>query len=93
MHNFGHGFLQTIERAFHTQRALLQNVRIDHGGAQVGVAEQFLDGPNIAAGLQKMRREAVSKRVRSHSFLDVSILDRPTQRLAKNAFMQMMAMR
>ena len=35
---------QLIERAQHAPAAAIQHVGVNHGGVEVGVAEQFLDG-------------------------------------------------
>jgi hypothetical protein len=36
--------LQRIYRAYHAQGAFVQDMGIDHGSLDVGVAEEFLDG-------------------------------------------------
>lgn len=36
--------LQGIDGAYHAQGAFIQEVGIDHGGLDVGVTEEFLDG-------------------------------------------------
>ena len=35
--------------------AFVQHLRVDHGGADVLVTEQFLDGPDIVPGLKEVR--------------------------------------
>jgi len=40
-----------IERATHALAAALQHMRIDHGGADILVAQEFLHGTNIIATL------------------------------------------
>jgi len=52
--------LQRIERASHGAATELENVRVDHGGAHVAVAEQFLHGADVVAGLQQMRGERMA---------------------------------
>jgi hypothetical protein len=44
-----------VERARDAERAAVQDVRIDLRGANVRVAQQFLDGPNVVAALEKVR--------------------------------------
>ena len=48
----------------------IKDVGVDHGGAHVGVAEQFLHGANIVVALQQMRRERMAQRVRGGRFGD-----------------------
>ena len=44
--------------------AIAGHVRVNLGGADAGVAEQFLDDAQVRAVLQQMRREAVPEHVR-----------------------------
>src|SRR5437868_3705917 len=44
-------------RALHPARPALQHVGINHGGAHVRMAQQFLYGANIVARFQQMRAE------------------------------------
>ena len=39
---------------------------IDHGGADIAVAQQFLHGPNVRASLQKMCGERMAQSVNRH---------------------------
>src|SRR5262245_65259749 len=48
-----------LEWAAHGFRTTIQDVGIDHGGLHILVPEQFLHGPNIVAGFQQLRGEAV----------------------------------
>jgi len=52
--------LQRIERTSHGAATELEDVRVDHGGAHVAVAEQFLHGADVVAGLQQMRGERMA---------------------------------
>ncbi len=51
---------QLVDRASHAATAFVENVRVDHRRAHVGVAEQFLDGPDVVASLQQMSCERMS---------------------------------
>ena len=51
----------SIERASHAESASVQYVGIDHGRGHVAVAEQFLYGPNVLAGVEQVSRERVSE--------------------------------
>ena len=45
---------ESIERAFDSEGARLYDVGVNHCGAEVGVAEQFLNGSDVGAGLEKV---------------------------------------
>jgi hypothetical protein len=51
---------ELVERAPDAVAALIEDVRVNHRGGHVYVAEQFLDGPDVVAGLQQVRRERVA---------------------------------
>jgi hypothetical protein len=61
--------------------ALFQNVDVLHGGAQLLVAREPLNGPDIGAVLQQVRRKGVSKGMAGGPLLDVGrvggLLDGP----------------
>ena len=48
----------------------LRQVDVNHGFAQVGVAEQQLDGAQVGAGFEQMCGEAVAKGVRMERLVD-----------------------
>lgn len=50
---------QPIRRALDAIRAALANVGVDHRGADVGVAEEFLDRSDICPGLEEVGGEGV----------------------------------
>ncbi len=47
----------------------VEDVSVDHGGADVFVAEEFLHGANVVAVLQQMRSEAVTEGVAAGGFV------------------------
>jgi len=53
----GAGF--AVERTAHGLRALAHDVRVDHGGLEIRVAEQLLDRADVVTILEQMRGEAV----------------------------------
>jgi hypothetical protein len=57
--------MEIIQGAGHALAALLEDMRVNHGGGHVGVAQQFLDGADIRAPLQEVRRKAVPEGVRT----------------------------
>jgi len=54
------GGSEAIERALHTGATLAQDMSVDHGGGNVLMAEQFLDGADIGAALECMGCKAVT---------------------------------
>jgi hypothetical protein len=57
----GSGSRQIVQRAGHTLPALLEHVRVDHRGGHIGMAQQFLDGADVRAPLQEVRRKLCRK--------------------------------
>lgn len=57
----GHMASERVHRAPNTQPALVQHVRVDHGRPNIRMTEQLLHGPDVRAGLQQMRRKAVTQ--------------------------------
>ena len=60
----------SIQRAFDRQSAALEDVGVDHGGADILVAEQFLNGADIVPVLEKMRGEGMAKGVAGDALFD-----------------------
>ena len=50
----------SVEGASDTESTAVQYVGIDHGRGHVAVAEQFLDGSDVLAGFEQVRREGVA---------------------------------
>ena len=46
------------------------DVRVDLGRLAAGVAEEFLDVPEVGASFQNVCREGVAEGMRCHRFLD-----------------------
>jgi hypothetical protein len=55
--------VRSIEGAAHPEGAAVEDVGVDHGGSHAVVAEEFLDGADIVAGLEEVRRKAVTQGV------------------------------
>ena len=51
---------QGVEGALHAAPAAVEDMRVDHGGRDVGVPQEFLDGPDVVATLEEVGSEAVS---------------------------------
>ncbi len=58
------GALELVDRALDPQGASLENVGVDHGRADVLVAEERLDGSDVGSILEQMRCEGVTEGVR-----------------------------
>ena len=54
---------------------LMQDVGVDHGGADVRVPQQGLGGANVRASLQEMSGKAVPGRMRTDPFADSRLAD------------------
>ena len=55
---------QAVQRAAHRAAAHAQHVGVDHRGADVGVAQQFLHGADVVTRLQQMGGKRMAQRVR-----------------------------
>ena len=51
----------SVEGAADTEATAVQDVGVDLGRGHVAVAEQFLYGPNVLAGVEQVSRERVSE--------------------------------
>ena len=58
----------SVRRAPHPATTAVQDVCVDHSRADVLVAEELLDGPDVVAVLQEVGRERVPQRVTGRSF-------------------------
>jgi len=52
--------LSSIQRAVDPAPAAVEHVRVDHGGLDVGVAEQLLHSADVVARLKQMGGEGVA---------------------------------
>jgi hypothetical protein len=52
-----------IQRTGRARSRTLHDMEIDHGGGDIGMAEEVLDGPDVGSGFEKMRRKRVSQGV------------------------------
>jgi len=66
-------WLLGVEGAFDGGGASIENVGVDHGGFNVFVTKQFLDGADIVAIFQEVGGEGVSENVRGDMFVDASL--------------------
>ena len=83
--------LQIVQWAHHAARPLLEHVGVDHGGGDILVAQQRLNGADIRAALQQMGGETVTKRVGAHFFMDTGLTDGLGNGFIDGAWVQMVA--
>ena len=81
----------SIQRAFDGQAAALEDVGVDHGGADVLVAEQFLDGANIVAILEQMGGKGMAKGMATDALLDARFLGGFLDGALKSRFVHVVA--
>ena len=71
--------LSVIQRAFNRPVAALEHVRVDHGGIDILVTEQFLHGADIVAILEKLGGKSMPEGVWGNGFVQAcgnySLLD------------------
>src|SRR5450631_196469 len=79
--------LKPVQRTDHAPPAAVEHVRVDHGGAYVGVAKQLLHGADVIARFEHVRRKRVPKRVRRGRLVDTGI----AHRLAHGALKRLIA--
>ena len=62
--------LERVRWAANAQSTTIEYVRVDHRGAQIPVAQEFLDRPNVRAGFEMMSSERVTEGVARRPFRD-----------------------
>ena len=82
---------EVVQWAHDSVATLLQDVRIDHGGADVGMPQQGLDGANVRTPLQKTGGEAVPERMRTDPLADSCLADGFGNGLVDGAGVQVVA--
>ena len=58
-----------------TGSGLFHDVKVDHGGFDTGMPHETLDGADIGAGFEQMRRERMAHRVASGTFRNPGLAD------------------
>jgi hypothetical protein len=59
---------EAVEGAFDAEAAAVEDVGVDHGGGDVAVAKEFLDGADVVAGFEKVGGEGVAEGVGTDRF-------------------------
>jgi len=62
----------SVKRAAHAAAALVQHMGVDHGGGNIGMAEQFLHRADVVTVLQKVRGERMSQHMRAYALDDLT---------------------
>jgi len=65
-----------IERTGHTLAAFVENMGVNHRGADVGMTEQFLHSTDIVTAFQQMRGKRMPKGVRRSGLAKIGIARR-----------------
>ena len=81
--------LQAIKRTANAGRTHITDVRVDHGRADVMMAEQFLNGANIMASFEQVGGEAMPKRMTNSRFRQFGCFDGLIKRLLNGRLMNM----
>ena len=83
---------KSVHRASDSSPTPIQNMRVDHRGAHVGVPEQLLNRADVVAVFQKMRAEGMAQGVRAGWLRDASPEPRVLDGLLENRFVEVMPM-
>ena len=80
-----------VERAPDAEGTGLEDVGIDHGGADVLVAEEGLDGADVVTGFEEMGGEAMAEGVATGVLEDAGGMDGPLDGLLEGGFGDVMS--
>jgi len=61
---------QSVCRAFDSGSSVFEDMGVDHGGTDIGVAEEFLDGADVGTGLEQVGCEGMTECVAGGLFWD-----------------------
>jgi hypothetical protein len=64
---------------------------VNHGGAHIGVAKQFLNGADIVTGREQMGRKRMAKAMAGHRFGDLRSSYRDLDRPLDHGIIKMMS--
>src|ERR1035441_4592030 len=74
LHFIGTRNLDGFERTGNRLQMAAGQMQVESGIADLGMAEQYLNGAQVGAGFQHVCREAVAKQMRRHALLDAGAL-------------------
>ena len=81
---------QAVQRAAHRATTHAQHMRVDHRRPHVLVSHQLLNGADVRARRQQMRREAVPERMARRPLADLRLAHRVRDFPLQHALVQMM---
>src|SRR5687768_1082442 len=79
---------ETIDGAAHAERTAIEDVRVHHRRAHVGMVQQLLHGPNVVAILEQMCRERMPEGVWPDTFDDAGLSRRLCDSLLDNGLVE-----
>src|ERR1700738_3277406 len=82
-----------VQGTFYAHRAFSGDMRVNHGTAYIGMAQQFLYRADVAAGRHQMRRKAMAKGMTTCRLQDPRLMHRGLHRPLHDLFMFMVARR
>jgi hypothetical protein len=80
-----------VKRAPDATAATIEDVGVDHGRADVAVAQQFLDGPDVVAGFQQVCGERMPQGVTARRLRNPGCAEGDGERTLDRGLMQVMA--
>ena len=83
--------LQSIRRTVYTPAASVQHMRIDHRGADITVAKEFLNRADVVPVFEKMGRKRMSERMRCSGLGDSRLMNGLLHNPLQNSFMHVMS--
>lgn len=82
---------RSVQRAADAHGTAVEDVGVNHGGADVAVAEELLDRADVVAGLEQVRGEAVAESVAGGSFCEARGLHRVAERALEDRLVEVVA--
>jgi len=80
-----------IERAWAARSRAFDDVEVDHGGGDVGMAEKILDGSDVGAILEEARSKGMPEGVTGGALGDISFADGVFELSLHGGFVDVMA--
>ena len=82
--------ISIVKGAFYRQSPALQDVGVDHGGFDILMSEQFLDGANVVSTLQEVRSKRVTECMRGHMLVNLCMMSGFADSFLDDSFMNVM---
>jgi hypothetical protein len=75
----------SIKRAANTKPALVEDMGVNHGGFDIFMTEQFLDGADVVAVLEQVGGKTMAESVTTHGFVNFGAADGLLERSPKDS--------